>query len=217
MANLPLVSRIKRINRSALKRHFTNLWLIAMCKVSKLLGQGYPNNVDAICTHMTLAEKYALFRLSRQLPYHSVVAEIGSYHGASSCCLAAGIASVNGVLYCIDTWNNDAVTDFSEDVFPVWETNTKVFSEHIKPIRGYSQNVAPLIPDELGLLFIDGDHSYEGVKNDLELYLPKLKSGGVLIMHDCSHDAVYRAIKEFVIPVQRKKILHIDNLYSCQV
>lgn len=33
-------------------------------------------------------------------------------------------------------------------------------------------------------IFIDGDHSYAGVKRDLELYFPLLRTGGLLIVHD---------------------------------
>jgi predicted O-methyltransferase YrrM len=34
------------------------------------------------------------------------------------------------------------------------------------------------------LLFIDADHTYEGVKRDYELYLPLVKEGGVVAFHD---------------------------------
>ncbi len=36
----------------------------------------------------------------------------------------------------------------------------------------------------LDLLFIDGDHSYEGASRDLELYGPMVREGGVIALHD---------------------------------
>jgi cephalosporin hydroxylase len=36
----------------------------------------------------------------------------------------------------------------------------------------------------VGLLFIDGDHAYEGVKRDWELYSPLVKPGGWIAFHD---------------------------------
>jgi cephalosporin hydroxylase len=36
-----------------------------------------------------------------------------------------------------------------------------------------------------GLIFIDGDHSYGGVKADIENILPQLEKGGTVIFHDC--------------------------------
>ena len=37
---------------------------------------------------------------------------------------------------------------------------------------------------ELDYLFIDGDHTYEGVKQDFELYAPLVRKGGVITIHD---------------------------------
>jgi len=40
----------------------------------------------------------------------------------------------------------------------------------------------------LDFLFIDGDHSYEGVKKDFEMYSPLVRSGGIIAFHDiCPH------------------------------
>lgn len=40
----------------------------------------------------------------------------------------------------------------------------------------------------LDLLFIDGDHSYEGVKQDFELYHPLVRAGGMVAFHDIATD-----------------------------
>lgn len=38
-------------------------------------------------------------------------------------------------------------------------------------------------------LFIDGDHSYEGVKADYERYAPLVRAGGLIAFHDiCKHE-----------------------------
>ncbi len=37
---------------------------------------------------------------------------------------------------------------------------------------------------KLDYLFIDGDHTYEGVKNDFELYSPLVKDGALIAFHD---------------------------------
>jgi len=54
-----------------------------------------------------------------------------------------------------------------------------------------SDIAAPIIAQEYkrggrlaDAIFIDGDHSYQGVKQDLSLYFPLVKSGGLLIVHD---------------------------------
>jgi predicted O-methyltransferase YrrM len=44
---------------------------------------------------------------------------------------------------------------------------------------------------EIDLLFIDGDHSYEGVSQDWKMYSPLVKKGGLVAFHDiCFHPAV---------------------------
>jgi predicted O-methyltransferase YrrM len=40
------------------------------------------------------------------------------------------------------------------------------------------------IPAKLDVLFIDGDHSYEGVKHDLDNYGHLVAPGGRIILHD---------------------------------
>jgi predicted O-methyltransferase YrrM len=36
----------------------------------------------------------------------------------------------------------------------------------------------------LDYLFIDGDHTYDGVKRDFELYAPLVRKGGIIALHD---------------------------------
>jgi predicted O-methyltransferase YrrM len=36
----------------------------------------------------------------------------------------------------------------------------------------------------LDFLFIDGDHTYKGVKEDFEMYSPLVRKGGVIAFHD---------------------------------
>lgn len=60
----------------------------------------------------------------------------------------------------------------------------------------------------IDLLFIDGDHSYEGVSRDIAAWLPYVKPGGVAIFHDAApptnkdphhlHYEVQRAIDELI-------------------
>jgi len=45
-----------------------------------------------------------------------------------------------------------------------------------------------LLPGQIDFLFIDGDHTYDGVKTDFEMYSPLVKKGGLVAFHDiCNH------------------------------
>ena len=53
--------------------------------------------------------------------------------------------------------------------------------------------------DSLSLVFIDGSHDFEDVKDDLKAWLPKVKKGGMLAGHDYGstyHVGVYPAVGE---------------------
>jgi cephalosporin hydroxylase len=48
-----------------------------------------------------------------------------------------------------------------------------------------------LAGDRVDCLFIDGDHSYAGVKADWELYAPMVRLGGIVAFHDiCPHTGI---------------------------
>lgn len=67
-------------------------------------------------------------------------------------------------------------------------------------LRGLSTERCSAIPDNsLGFVNIDCDHSYEGVRNDIQAYWPKLVKGGVIAFHDYENKAygVKRAVEEF--------------------
>jgi cephalosporin hydroxylase len=52
--------------------------------------------------------------------------------------------------------------------------------------------------NKLDYLFIDGDHTYEGVKKDFDLYSPFVKKGGVVVFHDVvPHDGSSCKVDEF--------------------
>lgn len=57
------------------------------------------------------------------------------------------------------------------------------------------------------LLWIDGDHSYEGCTYDLENWFPDLESGGHVILHDCYHGS---PVKESVIDFIEKHKDQVD-------
>ena len=49
------------------------------------------------------------------------------------------------------------------------------------------EHVRALITQPVDILFIDGDHSYAGVKQDFEQFAPLVRSGGLIALHDIAH------------------------------
>jgi predicted O-methyltransferase YrrM len=50
---------------------------------------------------------------------------------------------------------------------------------------------------ELDFVYIDGDHSYEAVKKDIQMMYYRVKHGGLVAGHDFNHQGVSRAVTEF--------------------
>ena len=69
----------------------------------------------------------------------------------------------------------------------------------IIPIRGDSSYTLGIHDDQsLDMVFIDGDHSYEGCFNDLKTVWPKVKNGKPILVHDCSDGSeVAAAVRMF--------------------
>lgn len=158
---------------------------------------------NSITSHLTFDERRALYELARG---KKRILEIGSYLGASATCFAAAAKKHEGVkIFCIDTWNNDAMTEGKKDTFQQFSDNTKPFKDYIVPVRGFSTEVVDKISqqtDYLDLLFIDGDHSYEGAKADWDAYRKFLRKGSIVVFHDIGWaEGVVRVVEEDAKPL----------------
>lgn len=173
-----------------------------------------------IPTHLTDREKLALYRLARSVAAvpgtRCNAVEIGSYLGASSAFLAAGLGSA-GRVHCIDTWRNDAMTDGERDTMAGFLANTAPYRDRIAPLRGWSHDPAIVRraaeAGAIDLLFIDGDHSFDAVLADWTLYAPLLSPGAAVAMHDIGWaEGVQRVVDERIRPRMRTE-RRLPNLW----
>ncbi len=199
---------------ASIKRAVSKIfWLPTYWKFIYLHGEQYFH----IFTHLTRIERLLLYRLSFSLERDSTIVEIGSYLGASACFLGCAAKKRGHKVYCVDTWQNDAMTEGQKDTFTQFMENTKDVRNFIYPLRGKSTEVANKFTETIGLIFIDGDHSYEGVKADVESWLPKLKDGGIVVFHDIGWaEGVQRVVKEYIKPIQIEEHI-VDNTYWARI
>ena len=99
------------------------------------------------------------------------VLEIGTYTGYSALCLAEGIQP-KGQLHTIDT--NEELYDLQRRYF-----DKSGFGNQIIQYTGNAINIIPKIDKTFDLVFIDADK--QNYPNYLEIILPKLKSGSVIL------------------------------------
>jgi predicted O-methyltransferase YrrM len=165
---------------------------------------------------MTPQERLLLYRLGLQQPPGAVLLEIGSYLGASACFLAAAATEIGGEakVHCIDTWQNQGMSEGLRNTWTAFQENTRPYSSLIVPHCGLSVDVSKTFTEKIDLLFVDGDHSYEGCRADMLAWLPHLKPGGTVVMHDYAWaEGVQRVVKEIILPQQSQKGYAFQNIY----
>jgi predicted O-methyltransferase YrrM len=146
-----------------------------------------PRNLpEGIPTATTQEERDELVRLARG----KVVLEVGSLFGACT----VGMAQVAEMVYALDwhrgdVWHGNEGQGDSLGVFMAYLERHKV-RDKVVPLVGRSAQVLPTLRREsFDLVFIDGDHSYEGVRYDIEHALPLLRPDGVMVLHDYDREA----------------------------
>lgn len=147
-----------------------------------------------------------LYDLVKELKKHYeeiVMAEIGSYAGESTeiFCKHEKVKTVYSIdpyigLYDVNDSSSRSPMDKVEQLF--LDVQERYSSKIIK-IKETSKNTISLVND-INFVYIDGNHTYDNVKEDLELWCKKLQSGNFIGGHDYHqrrHPGVTIAVDEF--------------------
>jgi len=137
-----------------------------------------------------------LCQLARQAPDGTGV-EVGIYVGSSLIAWSL-IREGRGDCIGIDNWA------YAEQGTPQQREkcyhNIEVAGSPARVLEMDSVEAAETVQAPLAFVFIDGDHSYASVKQDIELWTTKVASGGVVAFHDYGakrHPGVRQAIDEW--------------------
>ena len=100
----------------------------------------------------------------------------------------------DGTLWLVDPWRafekGEGYVDASnhkehQTAYLEAMQNIEGYESRAFMLRGLSSDMASRFEDNsLDLVYLDGNHAYEWVKEDIELWWPKIKKGGVLTGHD---------------------------------
>lgn len=115
--------------------------------------------------------------------------EIGVFKGQFSRQL---LTNWDGVLFMVDPWRplGDEYIDASnhknhQNAFAETMENIKGMEDRGFMLRGLGEEMVHVFRDaSLDFVYIDGNHAYDYVKQDIEMWWPKLKPGGLLMGHD---------------------------------
>ncbi len=120
-----------------------------------------------------------------------LIVELGTHWGESyfTFCQSVFQNGIDCLCYAVDHWQGEEHAGFyGEDVF----NNVKQYNDsHYKGfsylLRTSFDMAAEHFADEsIDLLHIDGLHTYEAVRHDFQTWFPKVKPGGIILMHDIS-------------------------------
>ncbi len=112
--------------------------------------------------------------------------EIGVWHGVTTCRIRAAMAS-DGVVYAVDPYPIGRLR-FSFQLRIAHAEVARIPNGRVEWIRKTGEfaarDLSPKLDGEVDFVFIDGDHSWEGLKGDWEGWSPLVKPGGIISLHD---------------------------------
>ncbi len=159
--------------------------------------------------HLNENEARFLGLLTACAPASGTIVEIGSFKGRSTVMLAKVASHYDlGPIVAIDPHNSPILLDHHSD------PGASSYQDFLNSIRAagvsnqveshvaYSKEAANSWNRPIRLLWIDGDHSYEGAKEDLDGFFPHLVPLGVVAFHDALN-AFPGPIRVFVEDVLR--------------
>jgi predicted O-methyltransferase YrrM len=125
----------------------------------------------AAMDHDIKAQMPVLYAWAR-LPGARII-ELGVRGGNSTAALLAGIEQSGGELWSVDI--NEPGTPAEWGGLPFW---------HLLVADDTSEQAVAFCPGDVDVLFIDTSHFYPHTLQELRLYVPKVKPGGVVLLHD---------------------------------
>lgn len=157
-------------------------------------------DVDGIKTYSNRFALDALAKLAAAIPAHHAIVEIGVYRGGSlrTIAQAATTNHVGG----IDTWGLEAAySGGSEDPAKYGIENMRIAEKAVEGLgvtltRDYSVNAANnYIGPPIGLLYIDGEHTYEAVKADFNAWKRHLAPDAVVAFDDYTNKPEHEGLR----------------------
>ena len=140
------------------------------------------------------------------LPKNSICAEVGVGFGVN----AERIITISNpkLLYLVDAWDGNlfrvprSSKTEKEDGQKIYEKVVEKFKDNkkIEIIKNLSTEAVKQFEDNyFDWVYVDASHDFESVKEDMEIWWPKIKQGGYLAGHDYSYNPVNKSVNEFII------------------
>ncbi|MDH4027993.1 MAG: class I SAM-dependent methyltransferase [Nitrospirota bacterium] len=148
---------------------------------------GYLSKIEAFFLYMTAKNLRSDTRQVDQPKADSVV-EIGSYKGRSTTAIGLGLKENTNArfsLVCVDPFFDESFEKGLKNEF-IKNISASGLNDMVTLVSDYSSEAVKKWPFNKGIamLWIDGNHEYEYVRNDFLLWSRFLVPGGVVAFHD---------------------------------
>lgn len=171
--------------------------------------------------YLTHREVTALKSLVRLLPDNPVVVILGVGAGTSSVAVLEERKDLR--LISIDIRKDSPMGGLAGELNAIKLRGINVNGRH-EQILGDSKIVAKDFTERVDMVFIDGDHSYEGCAGDINGWLPFIKPTGIMAIDDYGPNkhgeekwpAVRKAVDELLQP-KFNEILMIDSIVAFEI
>lgn len=123
------------------------------------------------------------------------VLEIGCQYGRSTCVMVEAAQQNDLQVYLCDSYMQECSVEAAKSLIEML-VSTKVYFVLYRMASMYYSNTR-----RHGLILIDGDHSYQGVKQDIIVARRNMTNGGILCFHDYQRPGlpdVTRAVDEYL-------------------
>jgi len=109
--------------------------------------------------------------------------EIGVYEGVTTCLIAAGMAA-DGCLYSIDPFLKGRLGICWSKLIAKEMIRRSGMTPRVELIETHSHDAAKKIDGQFDFIFVDGDHSLEGITRDWQDWSGRVSPGGIIALHD---------------------------------
>lgn len=173
--------------------------------------------------------KILLEIINKKFPHPLSIAEIGVFEGKTAGVLLKGLEGEINRYVMVDPFKTyNSYNDESKDIRASEKkliAAEKILTKNILNNYGNSELIkefsiygAKLFPDDyFDVVFIDANHTYSYVKQDIENWLPKVKKGGLLFGHDYGYPGLNGVKKAVDETFEKGKInLYDDYVWSVE-
>ncbi len=170
------------------------------------------DTIDGFLSH---SEEMFLYNTANKASKKGVIVEIGSFKGKSTVWLSKGSLAGNKVkIYAIDPHISNLEHKDKKSSLPIFKENLKKASvtDMVQTIVAKAEDAVKKWDKPISFLWIDGDHRYEGVKKDFDLWSPFVIEGGTIAFHDSTYGDVQKLVGEAIVKKGFKNAGLIDSI-----